>query len=518
MSTRLTHRAAYSLVFLILVAGCARRDDYEGWEEAHQRYKREAVKLLDKMDSPDRDEWSRAASELRFRLGPYARDEIVRRAIRAKSFEVSARMEQLLCDLMHPGEITGSIDGILRKELCRPLTRSQKMAAINVCKDFAAYSGIAVRFMVSMLRDPDLGLRAKAAFSILRTKYGDNAAEEIVPLLLELTDRKEVKSLAHVLAGCGRLPHPYIADLMEEAADKMDDAKLAEYVRWSAEEARSHWGVQQLWRPLPDWAYEPLPPWTGPPEAFSLTAPENGAKAEPLNPILDWEDAEQADDYLVTVARDPELIDRVITNAKVRGESYYQIQPGLVQPGTWYYWKVDARNGYGLNPARGPRHLFRTAPDATVIEPVLPPDGGTVKRGPPPRPIRLRTPKMGSEGVARVPTFRWQPSDWGVRYTVEVATDLEFKSIVASGEPKDKVRTNSGSGTEQQVSRWYLPHSQALQPDAGYYWRVTAENEHGKTLCSGGYAKFRTAPAATRTERKERGTASEEDAMDKADD
>lgn len=518
MTARFIHRAACSLVFLVLAAGCARRDEDEGWERAHQRYKKEAVELLDRMDSPDKDERSRAASELKFRLGAYATDEIARRAIRAESFEVRMHMKQLLCEMMHTGEITWGIERTLRKELCRPLTRTQKMAALNVCSDFAAHSETAVRFMVSMLRDPDLGLRRKAAFSILCTKYGDNAAEEIVPLLLELTDRKEVKSLAHVLAGCGRLPHPYIADLMEEAADGMDDAKLAAHVRRDAEEARSHWRVQQAWRPLPGWAYEPLPPWTGPPEAFSLTAPENGARGVPLNPLLDWEDAEGATHYGVMVSSESDLVDDVlelvnfVVDVRDLEESHYRIAPGVLRPRTRYYWRVYAQRALDGSTdftfsTNGP-YSFWTASDAMVIEPVLPDkvlkplDTDTAEPEPPPRPFRLRTPKMGSEGVARVPGFEWQPSDWGVRYTVEVATDPEFKSIVASGEPRGKVRTSSGSKLEQQVSWWHLPYWQCLQPDTWYYWRVAAESEHGKTLCSGGYAKFRTAPAATRTERK----------------
>src|SRR5690606_24079244 len=75
----------------------------------------------------------------------------------------------------------------------------------------------------------------------------------------------------------------------------------------------------------------------------------------------------------------------------------------------------------------------------------------------------LVAPADGAAGTARSPTFTWAAEAAAVSYTIEVATDSAFATIVASGNPT----TNS-----------WTPAT-PLSPLTTYWWRVTANSPCG---------------------------------------
>ncbi|HRE03309.1 MAG TPA: S8 family serine peptidase, partial [Ilumatobacteraceae bacterium] len=80
----------------------------------------------------------------------------------------------------------------------------------------------------------------------------------------------------------------------------------------------------------------------------------------------------------------------------------------------------------------------------------------------------LTSPATGAQNVALSPVLSWAASTQAASYTVEVASDASFNTIVWSG---------STTATSVTVGT-------ALNSAATYYWRVTAENECGETAVS----------------------------------
>ncbi len=85
-------------------------------------------------------------------------------------------------------------------------------------------------------------------------------------------------------------------------------------------------------------------PLTPNPLDFDLLSPSDSAVGESVDAVLDWEDAEDADNYDVAIATDPDLINTVAVN-NVVGSSW-TIPGGTLACDTQYYWGVIA-NGIG---------------------------------------------------------------------------------------------------------------------------------------------------------------------------
>ena len=83
----------------------------------------------------------------------------------------------------------------------------------------------------------------------------------------------------------------------------------------------------------------------------------------------------------------------------------------------------------------------------------------------PPAPA-LDAPANGATNVDLQPTLAWEPADEASTYLVEVATDADFGTIVASATVTD--------------TQWTV--SQPLDSNTQYYWRVTAKNGCGDSL------------------------------------
>ena len=89
----------------------------------------------------------------------------------------------------------------------------------------------------------------------------------------------------------------------------------------------------------------PPPP---PPGSFDLVAPADGAEDVPVETLLEWTPAERATRYTVVVATDITLNNLVWADSDVPGgATQYTLLAGILEPGTRYYWRIEARNGSG---------------------------------------------------------------------------------------------------------------------------------------------------------------------------
>ncbi|MCB9837851.1 MAG: hypothetical protein H6813_00795 [Phycisphaeraceae bacterium] len=85
-------------------------------------------------------------------------------------------------------------------------------------------------------------------------------------------------------------------------------------------------------------------PQTPNPIDFSLESPPDGAAGVNVASLLNWEDAEDATSYDVTIATDPDLINTVVTTNVIA--SSWLIPNGTLDCHTVYFWGITA-NGIG---------------------------------------------------------------------------------------------------------------------------------------------------------------------------
>lgn len=181
---------------------------------------------------------------------------------------------------------------------------------------------------------------------------------------------------------------------------------------------------------------------TGPPAAPILAAPPDSSTDVSRFPLLDWNDVPGASTYRVQISTDAGFVNLVQNN--VTNISQFQVTQAVLQPFTWYFWRVNATNTGGTGPWSATWH-FRTLPQA------------------PPVPT-LVSPPNGSTGVPLTPTLVWNSSPGADNYTVQVATNLNFNSPVVN-----TITTNTS---------YTIPPGR-LQGNQLYYWRVNAINSGG---------------------------------------
>jgi hypothetical protein len=200
----------------------------------------------------------------------------------------------------------------------------------------------------------------------------------------------------------------------------------------------------------------PLPALVAPPGAFSLSAPANGATNVPLLPTLTWTPSSGAATYTLEAASDAGFTTIVFSQVGIAATSYTPGAP--VAQGVTVFWRVTAINGGGNTLASNAPFSFTTV--------VLPPGA-----------FSLNAPADSATGVALQPTFDWAASAGAATYTLQVATDPGFSSIVVN--QAGLAATN------------FIPGA-PLTGGTNYYWRVTAVNPGGSTLASGAPFTFQT--------------------------
>ncbi len=99
----------------------------------------------------------------------------------------------------------------------------------------------------------------------------------------------------------------------------------------------------------------------GPPAPANMMTPANGAMDTPIGLTLTWEDALDANSYIVTVASDPDFNNIVVSNTQANAS--YPLS-GL-DYGTTYYWSVQTIGMCGSTEPEA-AFSFTTVPDVNV--------------------------------------------------------------------------------------------------------------------------------------------------------
>lgn len=179
-----------------------------------------------------------------------------------------------------------------------------------------------------------------------------------------------------------------------------------------------------------------------PPSAPVLNSPQDGETG--VNPAteLSWSASATADNYRIQVATSSGFNNPLINETLPRGQTSFQPQNPLDHL-TTYFWRVRASNENGTSP------YSQTFSFQTVIAP--------------PENVNVLTPADGAVQIPISPELTWEPSARAARYLVQISTEPDFSTTVASSE------TNSTTFTPPDD----------LEYATEYYWRVRAENEGG---------------------------------------
>jgi len=194
---------------------------------------------------------------------------------------------------------------------------------------------------------------------------------------------------------------------------------------------------------------------------FTLSDPSNGAIGVSATPTFDWETSFSVETptYTIQVATDPGLATLVINQSGLTATSFTPAT-GL-SPGTQYYWQVLAVRTTGTVVATGAPWTFTTF-------------------SPTPGPFTLIAPTNASTSVSLTPTFSWNTSVGAATYTLEVATDAGFTSIVVN---QTGITTTSFALTT------------ALTASTPYFWKVLAVSTTSVTATGAPWA-FTTGAAS----------------------
>lgn len=193
------------------------------------------------------------------------------------------------------------------------------------------------------------------------------------------------------------------------------------------------------------------------PPPFVLLLPTAGGTGVSLNPTYSWTKAPIASAYLLQVATDPAFTTVVVHRPGLTTLS--DAPPTALTAGTNYYWRVYASTLMGTILADGSPALFKTLSA--------------------PGPFSLQSPANADPGQSTSPLLMWTSSTEAASYTLQIATDVGFGSLVLD---QSGILTTS-----------YIPLT-PLSPVTTYYWRVTAVNEAGTRLATGSPRSFTTLP------------------------
>jgi hypothetical protein len=181
---------------------------------------------------------------------------------------------------------------------------------------------------------------------------------------------------------------------------------------------------------------------TAPAAVSGPVTPVNGAtEQQPWTVVLGWSPVTGAVTYAVRVSTDAQFGSTVFDGEGLTAPTTGSTPiPGLAS-GVTYYWKVGAKDQYGVKSGWSGSWTFATVMPAT-----------------------LSAPTNGAQSVSIAPVFSWGAVTTAISYRLDISTGGSFSTTVFS-------EGNLTSGTSLQVA--------GLSNATGYFWRVGAKDAGG---------------------------------------
>jgi len=181
------------------------------------------------------------------------------------------------------------------------------------------------------------------------------------------------------------------------------------------------------------------------PGTTDLTLPVDNSTNVTLTPVLEWDTAQNSNEYQLQLSLDSTFSNMII-NTDTIASTEFQIPPGLLDNSTWYYWRVRGKslceNGDWSN-----EWAFRTAVELPSAPVLVSPVSGTI-------------------GLNLSFDTDWLDIASADSYRIQISRDSTFSSY-----------TIDSAGIT--LSEFTIPEG-ILGSYTWYYWRVCAENEAGE--------------------------------------
>lgn len=222
---------------------------------------------------------------------------------------------------------------------------------------------------------------------------------------------------------------------------------------------------------------------SGPPGAFALTSPTNGAGlAAPKGNAFSWAASSGATEYLFELSKNSfaSATPEVIISRRLTATNYEQRAADPDIPSN-SFWRVTAINRFGRTVnQRSQFGIGAVSAGAATNAPT----------SDPPAPFAAVAPRHQTANLARRPRFEWSSSAGATSYELQIATD------VFSDRPVPVFRkTIVGTAYEMQAA------DTALDANRAYRWRVIAKGPGGERVMRDGERgwSFRTTAGAANT-------------------
>lgn len=187
------------------------------------------------------------------------------------------------------------------------------------------------------------------------------------------------------------------------------------------------------------WSFTTIP--SPVPEKVVLKSPDNDSQDIQIQPILGWNEADEADSYELVLSENPDLSNPVLYQSEIL-ETTFQLSQSLDYDKT-YYWQVRGTNEFGEGPWSETWSFTTVAlPDQVV----------------------LSSPTNTSADIQLQPELRWQTADEALSYELVVSANPDLSNPLMHP-------------TGLQVTTFQIPEDLAYEET--YYWHVRGTNEHG---------------------------------------
>lgn len=178
------------------------------------------------------------------------------------------------------------------------------------------------------------------------------------------------------------------------------------------------------------------------PDIPELVSPADNQTKVPINPTLEWKEANRADSYIVQVSKDEFFTQDIIFSTETEET---KVDLDGLDNYTIYYWRVAAINDNGQSRWSQVRR-FRTIAKIPEQAPVL------------------KTPVDNTENIDIRFTAVWNRVPFAQGYRIQVAKNIDFgeSSVIIDSRPFDSTFRIDG-----------------LEYDMRYFWRVLGYSEAG---------------------------------------